>query len=150
MPSRLTLQLLALVVLLTVSVGAQTKYGAGVTLEEATPFSLLQAQPNSLEGKTVRVDALITSVCTTTPCRWIGIAGTGGSDYGNSVFARVDPSKIEFPKSVMGRKVTIEGVVASVTRDPDPDAKVAAAEYGQENPGAPAFWQLKVTGAVVQ
>ena len=150
MPSRLTLQLLALVVLLTVSVGAQTKYGAGVTLEEATPFSLLQAQPNSLEGKTVRVDALITSVCTTTPCRWIGIAGTGGSDYGNSVFARVDPSKIEFPKSVMGRKVTIEGVVASVARDPDPDAKVAAAEYGQENPGAPAFWQLKVTGAVVQ
>ena len=151
MPSRLTLPLLALVVLLTVPLGAQTKYGAGVTPEaQDVPFSLLQAQPNSLEGKTVRVEALITSVCTTTPCRWIGIAGTGGSDYGNSVLARVDPSKIEFPKSVMGKKVTIVGVVASVARDPDPDAKVAAAEYGQENPGAPAFWQLKVTGAVVE
>ena len=152
MPLRLTLQVFALVTLLVVPVAGQTKYGAGVTLPEAqgTPFSLLQAQPNSLEGKTVRVDALITSVCTTTPCRWIGIAGTGGSDYGNSVLARVDPSKIEFPKSVMGRKVTIEGVVASVARDPDPEAKVAAEEYGQENPGAPAFWQLKVTGAVVQ
>src|SRR5688572_24314845 len=123
MPSRLTPQLLALVVLLTVPVGAQTKYGAALTVADAdaTPFSLLQAQPNSLEGKTVRVDALITSVCTTTPCRWIGIAGTGGSDYGNSVLARVDPSKIEFPKSVMGKKVTIEGVVASVARDSDPD-----------------------------
>ena len=152
MPSRVTLPLLALVVVLTVPVGAQTKYGAGVTLPEAegTPFSVLQAQPNSLEGKTVRVDALITSVCTTAPCRWIGIAGTGGSDYGNSVLARVDPGKIEFPKTVMGKKVTIEGVVASVARDSDPDAKVAAVEYGQENPGAPAFWQLKVTGAVVQ
>ena len=150
MPSRLMLQLLALVVLLPVAVGAQTKYGAGVTLEEETPFSLVLERPNSLEGKTVRVDALITSVCTTTPCRWIGIAGTGGSDYGYSMLARVDPGKIEIPKSVMGKKVTIEGVVASVARDPDPDAKVAAAEYGQENPGRPTFWQLKVTGAVVQ
>ena len=150
MQFRLTLQLFALVTVLAVAVAGQTKYGAGVTLEEVTAFSLLQAQPNSLEGKAIRVDALITSVCTTTPCRWIGIAGTGGSDYGNSVLARVDPGKIEFPKTVMGRKVTIEGVVTSVARDPDPEAKVVAAEYGQENPGAPAFWQLKVTGAVVQ
>ena len=150
MQFRLTLQLFALVTVLAVAVAGQTKYGAGVTLEEVTAFSLLQAQPNSLEGKAIRVDALITSVCTTTPCRWIGIAGTGGSDYGNSVLARVDPGKIEFPKSVVGRRVTIEGVVASVARDPDPEAKVAAEEYGQENPGAPAFWQLKVTGAVVQ
>ena len=150
MSSRLMLQLLAVVVLLTVSVAAQTKYGAGVTLQEETPFPMLQSQPNMLEGKTVRVEASITSVCTTTPCRWIGISGTGGSTYGHSVFARVEAGKIEFPKSVVGRKVTIEGVVASVARDPDPEAQVAVAEFNQENPGAPAFWQLKVTGAVVR
>ena len=150
MSSRFMLPLLAVVASLTVSIAAQTKYGAGVTLQEETPFARLQSQPNSLEGMAVRVEASITSVCTTTPCRWIGIAGTGGSDYGNSVLARVDPGKIEIPKSVMGKRVTIEGVVASVARDPDPEAKVAAADYGQENPGRPAFWQLKVTGAVVQ
>ncbi len=150
MPSRLALPLLVLFVVLAVPVGAQTKYGAGVTLQEATPFSLLQAQPNSLEGKTIRVDAVITSVCQTTPCRWIGLSGGGGSDYGNSVLARVDPAKIAFPKSVMGRKLTIEGVVTSIARDPDPEAKAVAAEYGQENPGAPAFWELVATGAVVQ
>jgi len=150
MSSRLMLQLLAVVALLTVSIGAQTKYGAGVTLQEETPFARLQSQPNSLEGMAVRVEASITSVCTTTPCRWIGISGTGGSTYGQTVFARVDAGKMEFPKSVVGRRVTIEGVVASVARDPDPEAKVAVAEFSQENPGAPAFWQLKVTGAVVQ
>ncbi len=149
MSSRFMLPLLAAVVL-TVSLAAQTKYGAGVTLEQETPFSQLQAQPHSLEGKTVRVEALITSVCTTTPCRWIGLAGTGGSTYGHSVLARFDPGKMEFPKSVVGRRVTIEGVVASVARDPDPEAKVAAAEFGEENPGFPAFWQLKVTGALVR
>jgi hypothetical protein len=150
MSSRLMLQLLAVMALLTVSIAAQTKYGAGVTLQEETPFPMLQSQPNFIEGKTVRIEALITSVCTTTPCRWIGISGTGGSTYGHSVFARVEAGKMEFPKSVVGRRVTIEGVVASVARDPDPEAKVAAAEFNQENPGAPAFWQLKVTGAVVR
>ena len=153
MQSRLTLQLLALLILLAVPVGAQTKYGAGVTVKEAdaTPFSLLTGQPNVLEGKTIRVDAVITSVCTTTPCRWIGLSGAGGSDYGNSVLARVDPGKIVFPKSVMGRRVSIEGVVTSVARDPDPEAKEVAAEFSQENlGGAPTFWELKVTGAVVQ
>ena len=150
MQSRFAWPLLVLFIVLAVPVGAQTKYGAGLTLEEATSFALLQGQPNTLEGKTIRVDAVITSVCTTTPCRWIGLSGGGGSDYGNSVLARVDPAKIVFPKSVMGKHVSIEGVVTSVARDPDPEAKVAAAEYGQENPGAPAFWELKVTGAVVQ
>ncbi len=150
MSSRLMLQLLAVVVLFTVSIAAQTTYGAGVTLQEETEFSLLQSQPNTLEGKAVRVEAAITSVCTTTPCRWIGISGTRGSTYGQNVFARIEAGKIEFPKSVVGRRVTIEGVVASVARDPDPEAKVAVAEFNQENPGAPAFWQLKVTGAVLK
>ena len=84
------------------------------------------------------------------PCRWVGLAGGGGSGYGNSGLARVAPGKIVFPKSGLGKHVSIEGVVASVARDPDPEAKAVAAEYGQENPGAPAFWELKVTGAVVQ
>ena len=150
MQARPTLHLFALVIVLAVPVGAQTKYGAGVTLEEATSFALLQAQPNMLEGKTIRVEAVVSSVCATTPCRWIGVSGGGGSDYGNSVLVRVDPAKIAFPKTVMGRKVSLEGVVTSVARDPDTEAKAVAAEYAQENPGAPAFWELKATGAVVQ
>lgn len=151
MRSRLTSSLLSLLVLLAVPASAQTKYGAGVTLEEATPFSRLSGQPTALEGQTVRVDGVVSSVCSTPGCAWIGFSGGNGSDYGNSVMVRVDPAKIAFPKTVMGRRISVEGVVTSVARDPDPEVKAVAAEFGAENlGGAPPFWELKATGAVVQ
>ena len=119
-------------------------------MKEATAFTLIVERPNTLEGQTVRVDGVITSVCTKTGCRWMGLQGGGGSDYGNSVFVRVDPDKIVFPKSAEGHRVSVEGVILSVARDPDPEGKKAAAEYGQENGGAPPLWELKATGAVIQ
>jgi hypothetical protein len=104
-----------------------------------------------LEGKTVRVDGLITSVCSKPGCGWIGMSGRGGSDYGNSVLVRIDPGKEAFAKSAVGRRISVEGVVLAVGRDPDPAAKEAAAEFGQENTGgSPATWELKATGAVVE
>lgn len=151
MHSRLMLQLLAVLAVLAVPAGAQTTYGAGVTLKEATPFARALTRPNILEGQTVRVDGVITSICTATGCGWMGFSGGNGSDYGNSMFVRVDPNKIVFPKSAVGRRVSVEGVIESVARDPDPKAKEAAAEYGQENAGGVApLWELKATGAVVQ
>lgn len=142
---------LAVLTVLAGPVAAQTTYGAGVTVTDATPFARILERPNSLEGRTVRVDGVISSVCTSAGCGWIGLSGGGGSDYGNSVLVRVDPAKIVFPRNAVGKRVSVEGVVQSVVRDPDPAAKNAAAEYAQENTGgvSPA-WELKATGAVVQ
>jgi len=151
MQFRLMLHLLAGLSVLAVPVGAQTTYGAGVTVKDATPFTRILERPNTVEGQTVRVDGVITSVCTTPGCGWIGLSGGGGSDYGNSVFVRFDSGKIVFPQSALGRRVSVEGVVQSVARDPDPKAKEAAAEYGQENTaGVSPLWELKATGAVTR
>ena len=151
MGSRLMPRLLAAIALLTapVGVGAQT-FGAGVTLKEVTPFTRVIERPNTLEGQTILIEGVIASVCTKTPCAWMGLSGIGGSDYGNPVLVRFDPARIVFPKSAMGKRVLVEGVIQSVARAPDPDAKTVAAEYGQENGGAPPLWELKVTGAVIQ
>jgi hypothetical protein len=133
-----------------VVVSAQTTYGAGVTLKDATAFSDVQARPNTLEGQTVRVDGVISSVCTKTGCRWMAMQGSGGSDYGNTVFVKIDSDKIVFPKSAEGRRVSVQGVIQSVARDPDPKTKEVAAEYGEEIGGSPPLWVLKATGAIVQ
>jgi hypothetical protein len=153
MQSRPKLRSLAVLTLLVVPVcvGAQTTYGAGVTLAKATAFTTLLERPNTLEGQTVRVDGVITSVCATAGCGWIGMSGSGGSDYGNSVFVRFDGGKIVFPKSAVGQRVSVEGVILNVARDPDPQTKEIAAEFGRENLGGGApFWELKATGAVIQ
>lgn len=152
MQPSLMLHLLAALTLLAVPtvVGAQTTYGAGVTLKNATAFADVQARPNTLEGQTIRVDGQISSVCTKTPCRWMAMIGTGGSDYGNAVFVRIDSGKIVFPNSAEGRRVSVQGVMQSVARDPDPETKEVAAEYGEENGGGPPLWVLKATGAIVQ
>ena len=48
------------------------KYGAGVTLTKATPISELYASPEKFVGKTVRVDGVVTAVCTEMGC-WLAI-----------------------------------------------------------------------------
>ena len=152
MPIRPISRLLAVLALLAVPVmaGQGTTYGAGVTLNEATPFTRIQERPSALEGQTVRVDGVITSVGTKTAC-WIGLVGGGGSDYGISVFVRADPCTIVFPKSAVGHHVSVQGVLQPVRLDPDPAVKDAAAEYGQEEAGgAPPLWEFKATGAIVQ
>ena len=80
----------------------------------------------------------------------MAMIGTGGSDYGNAVFVRIDSGKIVFPNSAEGRRVSVQGVMQSVARDPDPETKEVAAEYGEENGGGPPLWVLKATGAIVQ
>jgi hypothetical protein len=152
MQSRLTLCFPAVLTLLAAPVvaGAQTTYGAGVALKDATAFSDVQARPNTLEGQTIRVDGAISSVCSKPGCRWMAMIGSGGSDYGNTVFVRIDPEKIVFPKSAEGHRVSVQGVMQSVARDPDPQVKETAAEYGDENGGGPPLWVLKATGAIVQ
>ena len=152
MQSRHALRLLAPLLLLVspVHAGAQTTYGDGVTVKEPTAFTLLLERPNTLEGQTVRIDGVISSVCTKSGCAWMGMTGAGGSDYGVPRLVRVDPAKIVFPQSAVGHRVSVQGTVQSVGRNPDPEAKRVAAEFAEDAGGSPPLWELYATGAVVE
>jgi hypothetical protein len=129
-----------------------TTYGAALTIKEAdaAAFSRVQGQPSSLEGQTIRVDVKVAAVGTKNPC-WLGVVGTGGSDYGVPVFLRTDPCTVMFPKSLVGQIVTVQGVLMPIRLDTDAIVKEVAAEYAQsETGGALPLWEIKATGVVVQ
>ena len=141
-----------LVIVLAVAFGAalqaETKYGAGVKLTRATPISELYASPEKFVGKTVRVDGVVTAVCTDMGC-WLAIGAEGNPDQAVRFQAEHD-GKIVFPISLMGKKASAEGVFVK-TDAGDHEAKEAAGEHAHSQPKAAEFgnrYQFEVTGAV--
>ena len=130
------------------SVLADTKFGAGVTLTKATPISELYASPEKFVGKTVRVDGVVTAVCTEMGC-WLAIGATGNPDQAVRFQAEHD-GKIVFPISLMGQKASAEGVFVKIGAG-DHEAKEAAGEHAHSQPKAAEFgnrYQFQVTGAI--
>lgn len=130
------------------SVLADTKFGAGVTLTKATPISELYASPEKFVGKTVRVDGVVTAVCTEMGC-WLAIGATDDPDQAVRFQAEHD-GKIVFPISLMGQKASAEGVFVKIGAG-DHEAKEAAGEHAHSQPKAAEFgnrYQFQVTGAV--
>jgi hypothetical protein len=130
------------------SVLADIKFGAGVTLTKATPISDLYASPEKFVGKTVRVDGVVTAVCTEMGC-WLAIGATGNPDQAVRFQADHD-GKIVFPISLKGQKASAEGVLVKIGAG-DNHAKEAAGEHAHSQPKAADFgnrYQFQVTGAV--
>ena len=130
------------------SVLADTKFGAGVTLTKATPISELYASPEKFVGKSVRVDGVVTAVCTEMGC-WLAIGATDNPDQAVRFQADHD-GKIVFPISLKGQKASAEGVFVKIGAD-DHEAKEAAGEHAHSQPKAAEFgnkYQFQVTGAV--
>ena len=137
-----------LAVVFVVGLGAETKYGAGVKLTKATPISELYASPEKFVGKTVRIDGVVTDVCTDMGC-WLAIGATNNPDQAVRFQAEHD-GKIVFPMSLMGKKASAEGVFVKIDGS-DPEAKEAAGEHANSQPKAAEFgnkYQFEVTGAV--
>jgi hypothetical protein len=127
---------------------AETKYGAGVTLATATPIEELYASPDKFVGKTVRVDGVVTSVCTEMGC-WLAIGTTENPDQAVRFQADHD-GKIVFPITLKGKQASAEGVFVKVGAN-DKEAKEAAHEHAATQPKAADFgskYQFQVTGAV--
>src|SRR5258706_4355279 len=59
----------------TARAGAPDTFGGGVSLAEATPIGTLLERPAAFDGHTVRVEGVITSVCTAMGC-WIALAAS--------------------------------------------------------------------------
>ena len=107
-----------------------------MTLTKATPISELYASPEKFVGKTVRVDGVVTAVCTEMGC-WLAIGATDNPDQAVRFQAEHD-GKIVFPISLKGQKASAEGVFVKIGAD-DHEAKEAAGEHAHSQPKAAEF-----------
>lgn len=141
--------MLAIVALAAGLQAAETTYGAGVKLAEATPVKDLYASPEKFVGKTVRVDGVVTAVCTEMGC-WLAIGSADQPDQAVRFQAEHD-GKIVFPITLKGKTMSAEGVFVKIEAG-DKEANEAASEHAASQPKAADFgkkYQFKVTGAVV-
>jgi hypothetical protein len=120
---------------------APESFGAGVSLNEATPIERIIARPSDFEGKTVRVEGTISAVCTHMGC-WMALAPDQAKD-GSTLMIKVDDGVIVFPVSAKGKRAAAQGVVQRVGGDHESHSAAA------EGKDAPVAWQIKATGAVV-
>jgi hypothetical protein len=128
-------------------------YGAAPTLSDATPLTQVLSRPADFEGKTVRVEGVVTAVCQMMGC-WMGLAPVNAPD-GPAVLIKVDDGVIVFPVSARGKRATAQGVVERVGAG-DAEGQEAAREHA-DHAGAKAptpadratTWQIKATGAII-
>ena len=134
------------VAMAVVTLSAETKLGAGVTLKDATPVKALIENPADYVGKTIRVDGVATAVCEHMGC-WMAIAPEA-DPTGTTVRLKVEDGVIVLPVSAKGKKVSAQGVF-QVVDDKDGEAKEAAGEHAKKDPKASKTYQLKGTGVVI-
>lgn len=82
-------------------------YGAGVTLESATPVAALAAAPEEWAGKTVRVEGEVREVCRLAGC-WLSIVAEA---EGAPLRVKVEDGEIVLPLSARGRRAAAQGIV---------------------------------------
>jgi hypothetical protein len=83
-------------------------FGAGVKLAEATPIDTILADPKAYNGKTVRVEGMVTDVCPRRGC-WFDLAGGGP---GKKLKFKVTDGDMVFPPDAKGKYAVAEGVVS--------------------------------------
>ncbi len=123
------------------------KFGAGVTLAEATPIATIYAKPAEFVGKTIRIDGVVTAVCQEMGC-WMALST---DDKGTqTIRLKVDHAAgITFPIAAKGKNASAQGVFEKIAAD-DKEGKEAAGEAGAKAGDFGATYQLKATGAVVK
>lgn len=125
-------------------------YGTGVSLTEVTPIRQVIERPADFEGKTVRIEGVVTAVCAHMGC-WMALAPADGGSAAGTVRLKVDDGVIVFPVSAKGRRAEAQGVVQRVASG-DAEGQEAAGEHARQagkTSSATASWQVKATGAVV-
>ena len=134
----------------TVAIRGAETFGEAPTVKDATPIAQLLAKPADFQGKTVRVEGIVTGVCTMMGC-WMGIA-SADAPKGPSILIKVDDGVIVFPASARGKRATAQGVMQRVG-SADAEGQEAAREHAEHEGRAKtddaARWQIKATGAIV-
>jgi len=94
---------------------ADTSYGAGVKLTEATPIARILADPDAYVGKTVRIEGKVLDVCPMAGC-WMELATEAS---GAKLRIKVDDGVIVFPATAKGKVAAAEGVVEAIPMSRD-------------------------------
>lgn len=105
-------------------------FGAGVKLTDSTPIDAILAEPKKFDGKTVRVEGMVTDVCPKRGC-WFEMAA---SKPGQKLRFKVTDGEMVFPPDAKGKKAVAEGVVAvkELTLEETKErAEYEAKEYGK-------------------
>jgi hypothetical protein len=124
---------------------AEEKFGAGVTLKDATPIAKLFESPAGFVGKTVRVEGVVSAVCEEMGC-WMELKD---EQSGRSIQLKVDDGVIVFPVTAKGKKATGEGTFEAIGAN-DPQAMEAATKDDPQHKAMQAMkYRIKATGAVV-
>lgn len=132
-----------------------TVYGKGVAGPDVVKISELLTQPDRYVGKTVRVEGLVTDVCSKRGC-WMEVAGDREFE---SLRVKVDDGVIVFPMDAKGKRAVAEGVFTKIDLTQDEalqHAKHMAEERGQKFDPATAkdvptvLYQIRGTGAVIR
>jgi hypothetical protein len=130
-----------------VALAAAETFGAGVTLKETTSLDRLISNPAALEGKTVKVEGVVTSVCTHMGC-WMALAVKDAPNV-KTLLVKVDDGVIVFPVTAKGRKAAAQGVIERVANDAEGQAAAQEHAKAEKRESAATSWQLKATGAIV-
>lgn len=131
--------LLGIVLAVATPLSAEAKgkvYGDGVKRAAATPIEKVLADPAKWVGQDVRIDGVVTDVCSKAGC-WLEISD---EKTGKSLRFKVEDGEIVFPMTAKGRKASAEGTVEELVMSP--------AER-KRHPSYPTF-QIRATGAVIQ
>ena len=102
-------------------------YGAALTGAPATPIASILAAPTAFAGKPVRVEGLVTDVCTMRGC-WFELAG---DKPGETLRFKVQDGTMTFPLEAKGQHAVAEGVIAVNTLSLA-DTKAYAEEQAKE------------------
>lgn len=144
---------LALVALLAAVPAVAATYGKGVTLKETTKISDIYASPDKYVGKAVKVEGVITDVCSKRGC-WMLI---GSDKEFQTIRFKVEDGVIVIPMEAKGKKGVAEGTLKKIEMTKEEAAefdKHIAEENGRRfDPksvtGPRVLFQLQGTGAVI-
>ena len=131
----------------------QQVYGAGVEEIESVSISAINADPLAFDGKTVRVEGMITDVCAMRGC-WIEVAGDAP---GEKARFKVQDGEMVFPMTAKGKRAVAQGkIVAKKLSLEDTRAREEhfAKESGREFDPASitegkTVFRIQGTGAVI-
>lgn len=116
-------------------------YGAGVSGTEPVAISRILAEPDAWEGKTVRVEGLVTDVCAKRGC-WFNMAA---DTPGKTMRFKVKDGVMVFPMDAKGKYAVAEGTVRKIPLDLEQTRKVLAHEAEEKGE---AFDPASVTEAI--
>ena len=127
---------------------AAEKYGAGVSIETATSITQLLAKPSEFAGKTVRVEGVVTEVCTMMGC-WMALAPDGSTSAATVLIQVEHDGKIVFPLTAKGHKASAQGIVEKIEGGEGREAAQELAKAQGSSAAQAPQWRIAATGAIV-